>query len=52
MRKFLFEFGAALTVVILIVPVCFYAAGIAFYEAAKLFPEKIFELFETWYEEQ
>lgn len=52
MRKFLFEFGAAFTVVILMVPVCLYAAGIAFYEAAKLFPGQIFKLFETWYEEQ
>ena len=52
MRKFLFELGAAITVIILIGPVCFYAAGIAFYEAAKLFPERIFELFEIWYREQ
>ncbi len=52
MRKFLFELGAAITVVILIVPVCLYAAGIASYEAAKLFPGQIFELFEFWYREQ
>jgi hypothetical protein len=51
-RKFLYELGAAVAVLIMIAPVCFYAAGIAFYEAAKLFPGQIFELFETWYREQ
>jgi len=52
MRKFLFELGAGLTVAILIIPVCFASACIASYEAGKLFPQRIFDIFETWYREQ
>ena len=52
MRKFIYELGAVLTVAFLIIPVCFLAAVIAIYEAAKLFSCQIFELFETWYNER
>lgn len=51
MRKLLFELGAALSVILLIFPVCLFASAVAFIEAFKLFPEKIYELFEFWYRE-
>tara|TARA_R110002126_G_scaffold289290_2_gene443961 strand:+ start:508 stop:684 length:177 start_codon:yes stop_codon:yes gene_type:complete len=53
MRKFLYELGAAATIVFGMVPICIvaavYAAYFAIVETAKIFPAQISALFEIWY---
>jgi len=53
MRKFLYELGAAATIVFGMIPICIVAGGYAAYfaivETARIFPAQISALFEMWY---
>tara|TARA_E500000318_G_C3398534_1_gene148880 strand:+ start:343 stop:519 length:177 start_codon:yes stop_codon:yes gene_type:complete len=53
MRKFLYELGAAATVVFGMIPMCIvagvYSAYLTIIETAKIFPLQIYTLFEIWY---
>lgn len=53
MRKFLYELGAAATVVFGMIPMCLiagsYSAYLAIVEIVKIFPVQIYTLFEIWY---
>ena len=53
MRKFLYELGAAATIVFGMIPICIvagvYAAYFAIVETARIFPTQISTLFEIWY---
>ena len=53
MRKFLYELGAAATIVFGMIPICVvagvYAAYYAIIETARIFPTQISMLFEIWY---
>jgi hypothetical protein len=53
MRKFLYELGAAATIILGIIPICIvagvYSAYLTIIETAKNFPLQISTLFETWY---
>jgi hypothetical protein len=53
MRKFLYELGAAATIVFGMIPICVvagvYAAYFAIIETARIFPTQISTLFEIWY---
>jgi len=53
MRKFLYELGAAATIVFGMIPICIIAGALAAYyaivETARIFPTQISTLFEIWY---
>jgi|TARA_R110000787_G_scaffold158768_2_gene272646 hypothetical protein len=53
MRKFLYELGAAATVIFGMVPICLIAGVYSFYltviETIRIFPAQIYTLFEIWY---
>jgi hypothetical protein len=53
MRKFLYELGAAATIIFGMIPICVvagvYAAYFAIVETARIFPTQISTLFEIWY---
>jgi hypothetical protein len=53
MRKFLYELGAAATIVLGMIPICIiagvYSAYLTIIETAKNFPLQISTLFEIWY---
>jgi hypothetical protein len=51
MLKFLFDLAAILTVVLFLIPICIFAACIAFYETGRILPGQVFKLYDIWYKE-